>query len=54
MAKPQLVWEAVKNSGEIWSFFIARAKVPGGWLGVYTHGDGGGITFVPDPNYTWQ
>jgi len=40
--------------------FTYRAKVPGGWL-VATwagtpanQGMGGGVAFVPDPNYGWE
>lgn len=36
----------------------ARASVPGGWLVISyldrANGTGGGITFMPDPNHTWQ
>ena len=41
--------------------FTYRAKVPGGWLvavwagpSIKNHGLGGGLTFVPDPKYTWR
>jgi hypothetical protein len=55
MAKPAPVWEKVQNSGETLVVnFTARAKVPGGWLVIYSSGSGTGITFVPDPNHTWQ
>jgi len=31
-----------------------RAKIPGGWLVSVGIGNGGGVTFVPDPNHEWQ
>lgn len=30
---------------------VYRAQIPGGWLVLC---DGGGITFVPDPNHVWD
>jgi hypothetical protein len=42
-------WEVVPGHGADVSLF--RAKVPGGWL-VST--DAGGLTFVPDPDHTWN
>ena len=47
-------------------FTLQRAKIPGGWLVVFynqfsdvvyqsTYGLGyGGVTFIPDPNHTWD
>ena len=31
-----------------------RAKVPGGWLVDCRVVEGGGLTFVPDPNHEWD
>jgi len=50
MAK--LAWEMIE--GEPYYRKIERAKVPGGWLIRMEVGDGGGITFVPDPNHEWE
>ena len=51
------------DSGEP-AFRLRRAKIPGGWLVIFyrldfssspTGGAGfGGMTFVPDPNHTWN
>jgi hypothetical protein len=42
-----LVWEKMgPGSG------YKRAKVPGGWL--VSMAQVGSITFVPDPNHTWN
>jgi len=41
-----LKWESIGNG-------VQRAKVIGGWLVTYDSGEGGGITFVPDPDYSW-
>ena len=56
MARLELVWEDIQNLGEkpYGIHTIAGAKVPGGWLVTASRTDGCGITFVPDPNYTWQ
>ena len=32
----------------------ARAKVPGGWLIAVVGGNGGGVTFFPDPRHEWD
>ncbi len=35
--------------------FMARAKVPGGWLvGIGGNGMFSGITFYPDPHHKWD
>ncbi len=61
-------WVAGQGSNKWPAFKLLRAKVPGGWLitiqevGAQTggisdipkdHGAPGGLTFVPDPNYSW-
>jgi hypothetical protein len=33
---------------------LYRAKVPGGWLIVADQCDGAGLTFLPDPEHTWN
>ena len=34
---------------------ICRSKIPGGWIVVMTKEAGeAGVTFVPDPNHTWD
>lgn len=43
-----LKWEQVDGT-----ICVHRAKVLGGWL-VIAQCDGTGLTFVPDPNYTWN
>jgi hypothetical protein len=50
MAK--LVWEMIEAEPSYRQ--IERAKVPGGWLVRMSVGDGGGITFVPDPKHEWK
>ena len=50
MAK--LLWEMIEAEPSYRK--IERAKVLGGWLIRMEVGDGGGITFVPDPNYEWK
>ena len=53
----QLKWEEIDQTGNFISPIrdIERAKVPGGWL-VRTQlgNDGGGLTFIPDPNHSWK
>jgi hypothetical protein len=61
-----LKWERVQ---EMWSdencpkYSTWRAQVPGGWLvtvwagddpKTHLHVNGGGLTFVPDPEHSWQ
>jgi hypothetical protein len=50
MAK--LAWEMIEAEPSYRK--IERTKVPGGWLVRMEVGDGGGITFVPDPNHEWE
>jgi hypothetical protein len=50
MAK--LAWEMIEAEPSYRK--IERTKVPGGWLVRMEVGDGGGITFVPDPNHEWK
>lgn len=44
-------WERIENALDV----TERAKIPGGWL-VRFFGKGGesGLTFVPDPQHTWN
>ncbi len=54
----ELKWEIVEStaiSGRgLVTDKIDRAKVPGGWLVAYKMFEGGGLTFVPDPDHTWK
>ncbi len=34
--------------------FLFRARVPGGWLVLYTSPGEGGMAFVPDPRNEWR
>jgi hypothetical protein len=56
-AMAKLVWTQVAEEGraiEGRGHKTLRAKVPGGWLvGVWMMG-GGGVTFVPDPQHSWD
>ncbi len=50
-----LEWERVKESGNgVGLSRTKRAKVPGGWLVKSRMADGVGLTFVPDPDHTWE
>jgi len=47
-------WETIESS-DTSPDITRRAKVPGGWLvSVHWEPGGGGLTFVPDPNHTWD
>ena len=46
--KAALEWEEIGGRLE-----ADRAKIPGGWLVAVGSGNGGGVTFVPDPNHEW-
>jgi hypothetical protein len=54
-----LEWEDLASTGPApdprfpRNIFVARAKIPGGWLVVAEKGPGTGLTFVPDPNHEW-
>ena len=48
----ELVWEKLANNEFL--MLTRRAKVPGGWLVYVAIGSGGGVTFYPDPNHTWD
>ena len=53
-----LEWEALEAKDYRGPKFTYRTKITGGWL-VSTQdsdseGDGGGITFVPDPSHEWD
>ena len=52
----ELKWERIDDIGQISSSSSAseRVKVPGGWLIRTRIRDGGGLTFVPDPNHSWK
>jgi len=63
MATSSLEWKLVAETYEPDSSpegYTYAAKVPGGWLiSVWAGANedqrwGGGITFLPDPNYTWN
>jgi hypothetical protein len=47
--RPRLTWRAVE--GGLMLGNINRTPIPGGWL--VSRGDNG-ITFVPDPEHTWD
>ena len=50
-----LSWERVKMTPRYFQTY--RARVPGGWLVVTTHGGaagGLGLTYCPDPEYQWE
>lgn len=62
---PELIWEEIKSS----MGFFYRAKVVGGWLvkevfdvitnpteNLQSYGFEyrGSLTFIPDPNYSWE
>lgn len=52
-----LVWESLKTTCEDQPgnvFIMRRAKVPGGWLLTVGVGNGGGVTFYPDPKHQWD
>ena len=54
----QMEWEQVDGIGEAGpgTGQICRAKVPGGWL-IFVdcgYGGGSGLTFLPDPQHTWD
>jgi len=48
MEDHRLKWERLDSNS------LKRAKVPGGWLVVYSDMQGSGITFVPDADHAWQ
>ena len=59
--KPVLRWENLntvrEEHGVLDSKYLTeRAKIPGGWLVLSQFHIGGahGLTFVPDPNHTWD
>lgn len=33
---------------------VYRLKVPGGWLVFCSQGNGGGLAFYPDEDYSWE
>ena len=46
--------ELVSESGDLmYTNTTWRAKIPGGWL-VGWPGSNDGMTFVPDPEHTWD
>jgi hypothetical protein len=51
--RPALAFHALDGSGLRW-LAIKRAAIPGGWLVVVEQVDGGGVTFVPDPEHRWD
>jgi hypothetical protein len=56
---PSLAFEALPRTlngrqMENHHFIVYRAAVPGGWLVVTGIRDGGGATFVPDPEHAWD
>lgn len=48
-----LRWEELEQEGVPYGR-IFRVKVPGGWLVRVHQPEGEGITFYPDPNYSWD
>ena len=52
----QLVWERLQCKNSTGMILAWRTKVPGGWLVAinYGGGEGGGLTFYPDPNHDWD
>ncbi len=46
-----LNWEKIKNSHFSLAGDSYRTKVFGGWLVMIP---GGGVTFLPDPDYRWD
>ncbi len=54
-AGPQkLIFETINDKGGGMGVVISRAKVPNGWLVSTIGGGGGGITFMPDPDHSWE
>lgn len=55
-----VIWEKVEASAStgVYPFRVYRAAVPGGWLVLtdLSMGEHPGIsvTFMPDPDHTWQ
>lgn len=54
----KIEWEELENVGDP-IIHIFRAKIPGGWLvtskeSTASRGAAIGLTFVPDPNHTWD
>lgn len=49
--KSKLKWEKLGNDQ---GFYTSRCKVPGGWLITVRAGFGLGMTFMPDPNHSWN
>ena len=55
-------WQAIRQTGESYSGAVGlhRARVQGGWLvsSISTDNKGAvsgkGLTFIPDPQHTWQ
>ncbi|MGV6826597.1 MAG: hypothetical protein ACWA5Q_06450 [bacterium] len=50
-----LKWKDIECDGGPKSMY--RAKIPGGWLlsvRGYDDKEGGGLTFIPDPNHEWD
>ncbi len=47
--KPSLNWEHIYLDG--FRHNISRTKVPGGWLVIYWDR---GVTFLPDPDHSWD
>ena len=49
----KLYWERIEESGSRGS--CQRCKVPGGWLmKAWSFQGNSGLTFVPDPNHSWN
>ena len=47
----KLKWEKLGKEKGLHTY---RSKVPGGWLITVEYGTGTGVTFMPDPDHSWD